>query len=505
MENKLVFSSIETETVSTQVLDGRKFLVVPVVAVKEMVLNGEFLQGPQIEESVKLWNDVPVSIVHPVANGKKVSAKGIEYVQKIIIGRFYNTYFEANKLKGEMWIDIEKANTLGGDAKNLLDRLQRDEVVEVSTAYFADTSEEIGTYDGNEYSGVQYNIRPDHLAILPGAVGACSVKDGCGAPRVNQGNVEGNIRNDTRTPSFNGVESTSWKAPSLKQLIAGYVKNTGNAKPESSKVEDLPSSVKTWIASKTLLGDASATTLRDLISLPCVNPATNNLNKEALRAIIEERAAQTDISEASITSAQAKAKSLLERKFGMRTQSDDSLLSKIKHLLGVDSMTEKDKMVKAIRDNKIELTDDQVEKTDEAVLQLIVDNMVAPSKVDSKGDAIVEGTEEKTNVEVDPGELAVNEYLKKEGSDIKAVVSFMKAQEADAVIAKKSLVDGLVSNDNCMLTRVTLEGMDVNTLTELTDNFTPGNFLGRGVPGAEKKDVPASPAIVLAANKKDGE
>jgi len=138
---------------------------------------------------------------------------------------------------------------------------------------------------------------------------------------------------------------------------------------------------------------------------------------------------------------------------------------------------------------------------------LIVDNMVTPPKVDSKGEAIVEGTEEKTNAEADPGALAINEYLEKEGTDLASIVSFMKAQEVNVGVTKKALVDGLVGNDACTLSTEVLEGMDVKGLTELTDNFTPGNFLGRGVvPGADVKDVPAAPAVILATNEaKEGE
>ena len=34
---------------------------------------------------------------------------------------------------------------------------------------------------------MQYGVVPDHLALLPRAVGVCSWADGCGAPRANEG------------------------------------------------------------------------------------------------------------------------------------------------------------------------------------------------------------------------------------------------------------------------------------------------------------------------------
>lgn len=499
MVNKLVFSSIEAEPVSTQTLDGRDFLVVPVVAVKEMVLNGELLLAPQIQESVKLWNDTPVSIVHPIVNGKKVSAKGIEFVEKIVVGRLYNAYFENKRLKGEMWIDIEKANTLGGDAKALITRFNDGEVVEVSTAYYASTDTETGTFDGDEYSGVQYNIRPDHLAILPSDVGACSLADGCGAPRVNK---RGDLMPQLKVALQEG-ESYEMRNEALENAVREAVIPSGSTGwyvylsdiYEGSVVYAITQpdqEVGYFEVSYTIDGD-QAVVLGEAVEVKRAVkyvPVANELHKRVVSATLG-----------------VPDKSLRERKPAMKGQADTSILSKIKHLLGVTGMTKREEMVKTIRDNKIELTDEQAEATDEAVLQLIVDNMVTPPKVDSKGEAIVEGTEEKTNAEADPGALAINEYLKKEGTDLASIVSFMKAQEVNAGVTKKALVDGLVGNDACTLSTEVLEGMDVKGLTELTDNFTPGNFLGRGVvPGADVKDVPAAPAVILATNEaKEGE
>ena len=501
MANKLIFSSIETAEVSTQTLDGREFLVVPVVAVKEMVLNGELLLAPQIEESVKFWNDTPVSIVHPVVNGKKVSAKGIEFIEKIVVGRLYNTYFEDKRLKGEMWVDIDKANTLGGEAKDLLVRFGSGETVEVSTAYYADTDTTAGTFDGNEYSGVQYNIRPDHLAILPHDTGACSCADGCGAPRVNEGGKdmpqlkvalqEGEsyeMRNEALENAVREAAvpngSTGWYVY-LADIYEDFVVYAVSQPDQEAGYFEAPYTIDS--DQVVVLGDA-VEVKRAVKYVPVTNELTKGPSRDTLGG-------------------QETSKSLRERKPDMKAQEDMGILSRIKHLLGVTGMTKREEMVKTIRDNKIELTDEQAEATDEAVLQLIVDNMVTPPKVDPKGDAIVEGTEEKTNATDDAARLAVNAFLTKEGTDIKSVVSFMKAQEASVLATKQTLVDGLVSNEACTITKETLEGMSANALTELATNFSPGNFLGRGAPSTNKETVPASPAIVLATNeaKMEGE
>ena len=77
------------------------------------------------------------------------------------------------------------------------------DIIEVSTGYFADKLDESGEFEGEEYDGVQINLRPDHLAILPNTIGACSVDDGCGFPRTNA---------DSSIVTYNNMIIISWSA-----------------------------------------------------------------------------------------------------------------------------------------------------------------------------------------------------------------------------------------------------------------------------------------------------
>src|SRR5262245_413939 len=64
--------------------------------------------------------------------------------------------------------------------------MKNGEIMEVSTGLFIDLEEVDGFYNNERFSGIWRNIVPDHLAVLsPGTIGACSVADGCGAPRTN--------------------------------------------------------------------------------------------------------------------------------------------------------------------------------------------------------------------------------------------------------------------------------------------------------------------------------
>ena len=157
---------------------GTEHLVVPVVMICEGVLNDALLTAEEFGIFAESWNGRPVPVLHPERNGTPVSANQPDIIERNTVGVLFNTHIEDRKLKAEAWINIDKANALGhGD---LIALLEAGEVIEVSTGYFAEDEEKSGTYNGKEYTVIHRNIRPDHLALLPGEIGACSVEDGCG-------------------------------------------------------------------------------------------------------------------------------------------------------------------------------------------------------------------------------------------------------------------------------------------------------------------------------------
>lgn len=165
---------------------GREYLIAPVVPIKEAVLNGELVLGEEIGRYVGSWNGIPLPLGHPTERGVPVSANTPDLDARTP-GRFWNAEFDGEKLHGEIWLDIEKCQQIGGDALRALERLEAGEPVEVSTAYWRDLEPVTGgTYQGKAYHGIARNLRPDHLALLLDEVGACSWQDGCGAPRINQ-------------------------------------------------------------------------------------------------------------------------------------------------------------------------------------------------------------------------------------------------------------------------------------------------------------------------------
>jgi len=156
-------------------------LVAPVVMMVEGVHKGS--QGAlfhSIDELGKFpasWNGIPIVIYHPTEDGEPVSANVPEIIDKEIVGRVYNTNVDGKKLKAEAWFDEDKLNTV---SPVTLQSINDNEEVELSLGMFTENEMVEGEYEGKKYEGIAKNHRPDHLAILPDQVGACSIEDGCG-------------------------------------------------------------------------------------------------------------------------------------------------------------------------------------------------------------------------------------------------------------------------------------------------------------------------------------
>lgn len=171
-----------------ELFDGRKHLVVPVVALVEGVHAGSmgpvFHPAEEIAKYVDCWNGIPIPIFHPQDESGPVSVNDPRLIEEKSVGRFFNAHFDpdGSKLKGEFWIDISKAETI---APEILSMIRSGQDLEVSTAMWWDADWVAGTWNGEEYEATVRNYRPDHIALLPGGTGACSWEDGCGV-RVNK-------------------------------------------------------------------------------------------------------------------------------------------------------------------------------------------------------------------------------------------------------------------------------------------------------------------------------
>lgn len=180
---------------------GIEYLIAPVTAIVAGVLNGCYVPAQVIEDSIRSWQDVPVPLPHPTKDGLFVSAKSPEWTATTP-ARFYNPRFEDNALKGEIWINLQQAHTLGGDAWEMVERIEAGQLIECSTGYYADEVRSPGVWNGQSYDFITTAIYPDHLAVLLHEVGACSVADGCGVlANVEGGPMSKLILNDKPAPA----------------------------------------------------------------------------------------------------------------------------------------------------------------------------------------------------------------------------------------------------------------------------------------------------------------
>lgn len=180
---QFVVNAISTAT--ERKFDGRTYLVSPVTMLAVGVLNDVLVTEEEAGKDIYAWNTQPVTLKHPQINGEYVSVNAPGHNSELL-GQLLNTTFISGKLKSEIWLNVENAVNLGASVSAVLNRLRSGLPIEVSTGYFADNEASSGVWNGKPYSAIARNIRPDHLALLPDSIGACSWQDGCGTPRVNE-------------------------------------------------------------------------------------------------------------------------------------------------------------------------------------------------------------------------------------------------------------------------------------------------------------------------------
>jgi len=169
--------------------EGRNHLVAPVILLTEGVHAGSagpmYYPASVLESTAQFWNGMPLPVHHPECGGVPISANSPEVIQSKSVGRLWNVRYETEpkpRLKGEIWIDEVKAQQVSPD---VLSMLRTNQPLEVSTGLFSVDEMVSGVWNNENYNGVVKDMRPDHLALLPGSKGACSWEDGCGV-RANQ-------------------------------------------------------------------------------------------------------------------------------------------------------------------------------------------------------------------------------------------------------------------------------------------------------------------------------
>jgi hypothetical protein len=216
-------------------MDGREFLVAPITLLVPGILNGSngsLLYMPEdVKKSTPDWDKIPLTIQHPTENGHPVSASDADVYAKFGVGYLRYPRFHAGALKAEGWFDSELTKNKD---ERVYDALINGVVMEISTG-LGTRNEKVPpntTWQGQPYVAIARDYKPDHLAILPSARGACSIRDGCGLliNQANQTEIVDDLPDVSTLWSFERVtvdNASKYKIVRLPQKPVGACHNCG--------------------------------------------------------------------------------------------------------------------------------------------------------------------------------------------------------------------------------------------------------------------------------------
>lgn len=188
-------ATLDAAAVREESLEGSPHLVVPIVSLKgDMVIMARGATDPElvpaavIKASLAEWNGRPVVPDHPTR-----SANDPATTDTMVFGKLFTTSLTDGDLHHEAWLNVDRAAELGGLPQQVIENARAGTPTEVSVGVTVSLDDTAGVINGQRYAGVWRSITPDHLAIMPHAVGACSMKDGCGM-RTAKGATESPLR-----------------------------------------------------------------------------------------------------------------------------------------------------------------------------------------------------------------------------------------------------------------------------------------------------------------------
>ena len=184
--------------------NGTPHFVAPVIIMVEGVHTGAtgaaVYYPKEVLKSLPFkWNGVSVPVFHPKVEFEGetyyVSANDPQVLEQQNVGQLFNVDYEEieglGRLKGEVYINIEKANKV---YPGLIADIRANKQIEVSTGLLdPGMIYQSGSWNDEPYKAIANTIIPDHLALLPGLKGACSWEDGCGIRANEKTNKKGGI------------------------------------------------------------------------------------------------------------------------------------------------------------------------------------------------------------------------------------------------------------------------------------------------------------------------
>ena len=446
-------------------MEGKDYLVVPMIMLTEGVHIGT--NGPlyypkeEISKIPEVWNTKPVIVYHPAAGA---SACTPEILTNRRIGVIMNSIVKEGlagdgktkvvQLHAEAWLEEDRVKKVD---ERVMEAIENEEVMELSTGLFTDNEEVEGEWNGEAYEAIAHNYRPDHLALLPDLVGACSVADGAGFLRLNAEKQENRIPDSFAKDYFPFLDAagidTSKLVPNelsygqLRNELYAYLKDkvSGNAwveevfddffiynlnenlfklaysvdKDDVVKTQGIPEEVFRVIQYRNLKGKVLVGNV-----IKNYRKEQKMTKKEIVNGIIENEANQFGEDDREVLMA-----------------TDEDMLGKMVPVANEEKGEEK------VKDNKSNENDNKGNESEE--------------KDKGKSDEDLSDNEDKTKVE---NVQTVDEYVSNAPEDIQQVLrSSVNAYKA----TKNRVIDVLIANKKNTFTKEDLQRKDLSELRSL--------------------------------------
>ena len=466
-KNILIFKTNITERAKVKQFEGQDHLVVPVVAAKEAVMNDYLYPERELKKNIKSWNGVPITINHPNESGEDVSVNSPMMMEMFSVGKFFNVKYDGG-VKGEIWLNVKQAEEKGFD--EIISNLKDGVMMEVSTGLMSDLEHKSGVFKNKRYDGVIKGIIPDHLAILPNDLGACSIDDGCGTHRTHKANCDCSDRSNV--DKYDGKKPGGRKGGKNKIKEAFNYLKDALFKTNELGHDDIRAQIRTILEDE--LGPDVFFVIEEVFDDFFVCEKFGKLFKRSYTVSNDVVSLGDDAIEV------VRQTSFIEVGEEFKINKEDAVDSKEK-LVG-EILTNK-----GLSDEKS--VKDTLLKLDEKVLNKL---MINDEQKDEKPD-----NEQKDEIPTDDEqkEESVDDVLGNiKNPEVKEVITNAVVQERKR---KEDLISGVM--DNSELKKEELKGMNVSVLEKLFNSLKPTVYVGRGGSAVEGNGhLPPAPPAVLA-------
>ena len=534
------------DLIRTEKMNNRTYIVAPAVPIVAGVHNGELVTYEELAVFPDSWSGRPLPIGHPAdVSGVAVTAGSPKVMEESVVGFLFNVVArdDIQGISGEIWVDKDKADEVVG-GQEVLNKLQAGVQLEVSTGYWTFVDNTPGEWRGpdgkvEKYTRSQYGIRPDHLALLPFDTGACSWKDGCGAPRLN---VHENNSEKEEVPIDHTINSAETRkdtnlhmaeklvvngeqlGKALKAALAAHSGTDGTstemvarlavaANIEKSRLQDLIDgkvdfAPRSWLNIFAAVLDVDPYDLFMAASNDNMN-ARYNETADQKNNVTEKKALTTSHTDGeTCTPCQKTLKGKVieilqslglqktetkeEQTTTMATNTEQAKNTKVDALIASD----KTQFAENNREWLMTLSDEQL-------------TVLAPKAEPVKVPVVAAAVAVTTNTE-ETKEPEVKALTAKEIGDIVAAQLKSFADSNPALQAAQSIVDEkknahaakvtqITAFENNKFTKEELETMSDSTLDKILDSLAPAHRVTSGVRQVATADViPAPPTILLA-------